>query len=243
MRGLLAGRTTAAIAVGILALLIAGGGYAIASDGRPINACVHKGNGTLYITNHCNNKDKKISWNKVGPQGPQGPQGPSGPQGPQGPQGLPGNQGVQGTPGPGATTLTFDGKASASPAMQTLGTVLGDTIAADCFQPAAGQAALRVYMKTGDGSWSVDYNVTYAATSGAQIGTWTNSLSFARGSISSFTGLTGLSATAAPYTANEQLDFIQLGPVKGHMIWHLTAQTTTAPAQTCHLSVQSFPSS
>ena len=94
MRGMLAGRARPAIAVAILVVLVAGGGYALASGGGTITACIHKGNGTLYIRSTCHHRDKTISWSKVGPRGPQGATGATGPAG------APGIQGIQGVPGP-----------------------------------------------------------------------------------------------------------------------------------------------
>jgi hypothetical protein len=51
-----------------------------------------------------------------------------------------------------------------------------------------------------------------------------------------------LTAKAAPFVANRHIDFVQIGPVKAHMIWHETAETSST-AQTCHFSVMSFPAS
>jgi hypothetical protein len=89
-----------AAAIGVAGLLLAGGGgYALATtSGGTVTVCVsHKG-GTLYKAKKCANIDKKLSWNKVGPQGPQGPQGSRGATGATGPQGP---RGLQGPAGPG----------------------------------------------------------------------------------------------------------------------------------------------
>jgi hypothetical protein len=99
MRRLLAGRSTPAIAVGIVGLLIAGGGYAIASSGGTINACIHKGSGTLYIKSRCQKKDKRISWNLVGPKGASGLRGGAGAAGATGATGAIGPKGEQGPAG------------------------------------------------------------------------------------------------------------------------------------------------
>src|SRR5580700_11078904 len=97
MRHLFASRSTAAL-VGMLALVAAGGGYALASGGsNTINACIHRHGGDVYIAKSCANGDTAISWNKVGPQGPRGMRGPIGPR------------------GPGATSINFTTAASASP--------------------------------------------------------------------------------------------------------------------------------
>jgi Collagen triple helix repeat (20 copies) len=98
MRRLLSARGTPAVAVGVLMLLVAGGGYAIASGGSPINACVHKGDHVLY-TGRCKKGDDKLSWNKVGPPGPRGATGATGPAGPTGPAGATGPTGAKGPQG------------------------------------------------------------------------------------------------------------------------------------------------
>ena len=74
MRHLFASRGAAAVFAGILALLAAGGAYALSSAGtNAITACVHHKGGGLYIAKPCASGDKAISWNKIGPRGPQGP--------------------------------------------------------------------------------------------------------------------------------------------------------------------------
>jgi hypothetical protein len=86
-----------------LGLLAAGalfaGGVAYGADDDEINACVQKGNGTLYLANgtSCRPGDSPMSWGKQGPPGPSGPSGPqglAGPAGPSGPQGPPGPSGT-----------------------------------------------------------------------------------------------------------------------------------------------------
>ena len=109
-----------------------------------------------------------------------------------------------------------------------------------CLVRAAGQAALRVYLQTSDGSWAIDY--TYITDLNGTNSTLTNHLVFPAG-LSEPALIETLTANAAPFTADRQIDFVQLGPAKGHMIWHERAETTSAPAQNCHFSVQSFPSS
>jgi hypothetical protein len=86
-----------AAATGLVVLLAAGGGYAIAAGSGKINACVHGGSRTIY-TAPCKKKDAKLSWNVQGPPGPRGPQGT---------QGIPGSQGVPGPQGPSAAFSGF----------------------------------------------------------------------------------------------------------------------------------------
>jgi hypothetical protein len=127
MRRLLASRGASTAAAGALVLLLACGGYAIASGGGTISACVHNGNGTLYVKAKCGKKDSRITWNKVGTQGhtgtrgPAGPAGhagsagPAGPPGPAGPQGPAGPRGTAGTTGPTGPTGVVQTGAWAGP--------------------------------------------------------------------------------------------------------------------------------
>jgi hypothetical protein len=87
-----------AIAVGLVALLVVGGGaYALASSTSvTITVCVSHNGGALYRAKRCAKRDKQLSWNKPGPTGAQGKQGA---QGSEGPQGIQGAQGVQGAKG------------------------------------------------------------------------------------------------------------------------------------------------
>jgi hypothetical protein len=96
MKRVLAARGTPAIAVGLLTLLVAGGGYAIASGSGTVNACVHKGTHALY-TGKCKHGDSKLSWSKVGPKGATGATGAAGAAGAKGATGA---TGVTGPTGP-----------------------------------------------------------------------------------------------------------------------------------------------
>jgi hypothetical protein len=90
-----------AIAAGVVALLVVGGGaYALASSKNvTLTVCVSHNGGTLYRARRCAKHDKQLSWNKQGPTGATGPQGKQGAQGIQGPQGIQGAKGDQGTKG------------------------------------------------------------------------------------------------------------------------------------------------
>lgn len=93
MRRLLAGRGTFVAALSIIAVVAAGGGYALASGSGTITVCVsHKG-GALYKASKCKKHDNKLSWNQKGPQGPTGATGAQGIRGIQGIQGIQGPQG------------------------------------------------------------------------------------------------------------------------------------------------------
>lgn len=78
MRSLLSSRTVAAIGGAACALVIAGGGYAIASGAGTITACVHKHGRGLYA-GPCARRDHRLIWNVIGPQGGRGDPGPTGP--------------------------------------------------------------------------------------------------------------------------------------------------------------------
>jgi hypothetical protein len=99
MRRVLASRGTPAALVGIVMLLIAGGGYALASvSSKNVNACVKKHSRTLYKA-PCHKGDSKISWSKTGPAGPTGAKGATGANGANGANGAPGATGATGATG------------------------------------------------------------------------------------------------------------------------------------------------
>jgi hypothetical protein len=125
MRGL-HGTSTAAVVVS--ALLAAGGGYALASStgGKTITVCVkHKG-GALYKAKKCAKHDKKLTWNKQGPQGIQGQSGQTGQTGPQ---------------GPGAVDIVHDATGTSSATPVTIGTIGPWTLGFSCTQTGSTTAA------------------------------------------------------------------------------------------------------
>lgn len=76
MRRVLAGRATPAIAVAILAVLGAGGGYAIASGGHgKVHACVQRSTRALYLRSKCAKGEKPVTWNRAGRRGARGRRG------------------------------------------------------------------------------------------------------------------------------------------------------------------------
>jgi len=244
MKRLTEGRWTPVPLVAIVAVLIGGGAYALADGGSgdgTITACVHKKGGALYVARKCGKGDKKLKWNEVGPAGAVGLAGPAGAQGAAGPSGPTGAPGPSGPQGPGAATLTFDAKASASPTPTVLGTILGVTISADCTIPAAGQAELETFLKTSDGSWTVAF--ASVSDDNGTSDTTSSRYDIPAGTLVSPAPAANVTANAAGNESNQQLDLIQTAPQSGHMIWHLTAKTTTSPAsQECHFVVESFPS-
>ena len=71
-------------AIAIAALVLAlSGGYAIAATSSPatVTACANKRTGELFLSAHgrCAKTEKKVAWNRQGPQGIQGMTGPAGP--------------------------------------------------------------------------------------------------------------------------------------------------------------------
>jgi hypothetical protein len=222
------------------ALLLAALATAAQAGASTLYACVKKdGSAHIYTKKpKCKRREVKLSWSTEGRAGKNGANGVSGVNGINGREGL---QGPIGPQGPGATTFTFDATASATPTRVTVGTFPGGTVSADCFMPALGEATLRVYVQTSDGSWTVDYS--YITDLKGTMETLTNHLAVPAGTFSKPTVVDSINAGAAPYVSDRQLDFIQLAPAKGHMIWHERAESTTAPAETCHFSMLSFPSS
>jgi hypothetical protein len=109
MSRLLSARSAPAIALGVIALVIAASGGALAaSGGGSITACVHKNSGGLYRASRCAKHDRKLTWSVAGPRGGVGPAGPQGPEaprgdvgatGPKGETGATGETGPQGVPG------------------------------------------------------------------------------------------------------------------------------------------------
>jgi hypothetical protein len=73
--------------------------YFASSNSIEISGCANKKTGDLRIATKCSSFEKKITWNRNGPQGPQGIQGEPGLKGDQGSQGLKGDVGTQGETG------------------------------------------------------------------------------------------------------------------------------------------------
>ena len=130
MRRLLEARSTAVAALGTLVVLIAGGGYALASSGgTTIHACVHKSGGDIYIAKKCAKHDKKITWNQTGPKGATGATGATGGTGATGPQ------------GPGETYINFSATGTSSTTPVTIGTIGAWTLGFTCVQSGSTTTA------------------------------------------------------------------------------------------------------
>jgi hypothetical protein len=156
MRRLLAARGTPVAAVGVLALLIAGGAYALASSGgKSIHACVHKHGGDIYIAKKCAKHDQKLSWNQVGPKGPAGLKGPKGATGNTGPQ------------GPGAATINYYTPANGTSA--AIGKIGPYTLSGTCTL-SAGKVTFSVLL-SGPGTTIDGFSVDSSPTAFPQTGT------------------------------------------------------------------------
>ena len=89
-------RFTPAALVGVITLLIASGGYALASGSSSITVCVKKHSGTVYKARKCDKHDAKLTLQNTGRTGPSGPAGPAGQTGATGPAGPTGATGPTG---------------------------------------------------------------------------------------------------------------------------------------------------
>jgi hypothetical protein len=73
MKRLRSGLAGSTVALGVGAMLAAGGGYAFATSNTTTNVihgCVSKKDGALRIANTCTSTETALSWNKLGPPGP-----------------------------------------------------------------------------------------------------------------------------------------------------------------------------
>lgn len=76
MRSLFTGRAGAALTVGVVAVITAGGGYALAAgSSKVINACANRATGALRVSTNCTSKETTLQWNEVGAAGSAGSTG------------------------------------------------------------------------------------------------------------------------------------------------------------------------
>ena len=116
-------RFTPAALVGVITLLIAGGGYALASGGNSITVCVKKNGGTVYKAHKCDKHDAKLTLQNTGKTGPSGPAGRTGATGPAGPTGATGPTGTTGL----VTIGSWSGSIHTIPAKSTAFVFAGPT--------------------------------------------------------------------------------------------------------------------
>ncbi len=227
-------RPSPAMVVALVALFVALGGAAYAAHQLPpksVGSTQLKNNSVTSpkVKNHSLlAKDFKAGQLPAGAHGAKGDPGPRGPKGDTGPQ------------GPGATTLTYDANASGSPSQTTVGTVLSDTFSAECSIPSAGEAELKVYVMTSDGSLRWDYGGEF--TDNGTSSTAANNVDLPAGTITSPQAIASASAEAGGSKSNHNSQVVQLGPEPGYLNVHSTAETTTGPTtEKCHLSILAFP--
>jgi hypothetical protein len=204
--------------IAVIALFVALGGGAAFASGLISGS---------QIKNHsiaAKKLTKKAIKSLHGQRGPRGATGATGATGPAGPQ------------GPGGATVAYYAAAKATPTITSLGTFLGDTISASC-GTTAGDAELNVYLQTSDGSWTIDYSVL-AVVNGALQGD--AEATHSPGGTYSTPQQVDQTEADAGTQSNSQINFVQLGPSAGSMVWHEQALTGgTGPV--CHLSVQAIP--
>jgi len=243
MHRVLVRRPSPAMVVALVALFVALGGAAYATTQLPKNSVGPRQLKKNAVTSPKVKDHSLLAKDfKSGqlPRGPRGPKGANGPRGPKGDTGQQGPKGDAGQQGPGATTLTYDANASGSPSPTTVGTVLGDTFSAECSIPSAGEAELKVYVMTSDGSLRWDYGGEF--TDNGTSSTAANNVDLPAGTISSPQLVGSASAEAGGSKSNHNSQVVQLGPEPGYLNVHSTAETTTGPTtEKCHLSILAFP--
>jgi hypothetical protein len=220
MRGLVTSRAISAAIVGVVVLLAAGGGYALASgSSKKITACVHKHGRGLY-TGKCARHDKKLTWNTTGPAGPVGAAGKTGATGATGPQ------------GPGATTFPFNGAGTAAPTATSLGTAGPYSLSAECIQPSAGTTTTRL-LEAGPAMTIDGFDM---------VGTLTHALSLAFPAHPVLAQLVSVtSTTTTPATSYFHLLLL---PTSGTSVdLQITISAVGGATNTCHASVVVIPAS
>jgi hypothetical protein len=92
------GKTLSYAAVAIVAIVAAGGSWALAATTRgAIHACANKKSGALRLAGKCNKKhERSVSWSATGPQGSRGASGAKGTNGTNGTNGTKGTNGTNG---------------------------------------------------------------------------------------------------------------------------------------------------
>jgi hypothetical protein len=218
--------------VALVALFVALGGGAYAALKLPANSV-----GASQLKKSAVTPTKLSPAAKTALSTP-GPKGAAGAQGPQGPRGDSGPKGDTGSAGPGASILNYDEAASATPTPKTIGTVLGVTFAATCSIPATGEAEVKVFVSTSDGSlrWDVGTEATDPPTNEGR----STSINAPPGTVIAPLPIAAATATSGGSSSDHNSQIVELAPVRGYLNLHITASTQNS-AQTCHVSVMVFP--
>jgi len=230
-------RLTFANVLSCLALFVALGGASYAATQLPKNSVGSKQIKKEAVTPAKLSKSAKSTL--AGPAGPKGPKGATGAIGARGLKGDTGSKGDTGPQGPGATTLNYDATASASPTPTIVGTVLGVTFSAECSIPVAGQAEVKLFVTTSDGSlrWDVGTEATDNSTNEGR----STSINVPAGTVLAPTQIAGAMATSGGSQSDHNSEIVELAPARGYLNLHTTASTQSS-TQTCHVSVMAFPS-
>jgi hypothetical protein len=233
MRRFLARRPSPAMVVALVALFVALGGASYAAFKLPKNSV-----GTPQLKKGAVTGAKVKSGSLLASNFKAG-QLPAGPKGAQGAKGEQGKDGEKGPQGPGATTLTYDAAASASPTPTVVGTVLGVTFSAECSIPGAGEAETKLFVLPSDGSlrWDVGTEVSDNSTNEGR----STSINLPAGTVLAPTQIAGAAATSGGSQSDHNSQIVELAPARGYLNIHTTASTQSS-TQTCHVSVMAFPS-
>ena len=251
MRRLLFRRPSPAMIVACLALFVALAGGAYAATRLPKNSVGPAQLKAGAVTPPKLSAAAKTALAKPGPKGEPGSRGPEGPRGDIGPRGDSGAKGDQGSkgdvgpkgdsgqPGPGAKTLVWDETAAETPALKPIGTLLGDTFSAECKIPGVGEAEVKVFIQTADGSLHWDLG-SESTDNGVSLGR-AASLNAPAGTVSTPTQFGEAHANSGGSSADHNSQIVQLGPTRGYLNLHEIA-STQGGHQTCHVSIMGFAS-
>jgi hypothetical protein len=221
--------------IAAVALFVAFGGGAAAYASGLINGS--------QIKNHSISAKKLTKSAVKSLHGKRGARGPAGATGATGATGAAGAAGATGPQGPGGKIIDFNATATASPALKTLGTIVGETFSAKCVT-SGGDAELYIEMYTTDGSWTSDVNILQSSSTNPTTLS-TGSLVVPAGSFTAAHPLAGNLASAVAGGDEEDVDWnnLQLGPASGRVVWHGQAVTQSSGPSTCHLAIESIPES
>jgi hypothetical protein len=222
------------LVVALIALFVALGGGAYAALKPPKNSVGSTQLKKGAVTPTKLSPATKKAFSKPGPKGETGARGPEGPRGDAGPKGD------AGAPGSGATILSWDEAASATPSPKTIGTALGVTFSAECAIPGVGEAEARLFVLPSDGSlrWDTGTEVTDNSTNEVR----STSTNVPPGTVMVPTLVSAAKATSGGSQADHHSQIVELAPARGYLNIHTTASTQSS-SQICHVSVMAFGAS